>query len=193
MVECLRQLLENMPTAYNFNPRTQGFTLIESMTVLAIMGILASLALPSFRSFLTKTRIESQVSELTTDFLYARSEAATRSKWITICPSADGSTCSTASTDWIKGSIIFVDTDQDGNRQSTELLIRARSITPSSSLSVTVTGFTNTTSLTYNPYGSLLPLGNQGAFKLCDSTSSSGKTVTLNVNGSPIVSKVSCP
>ncbi len=182
-----------MPTAHYSSPSTHGFTLIEAMVVLSLVGILASLALPSFRSFLTKTRIDSQAAELATDFLYARSEAATRSKWIALCPSTDGSSCSVDSDDWIKGSIIFVDVNQDGTRQDTELLIKTRNNTPPGSLSVTVTNFNNNTSLTYNAYGGLQPLGDQGTFKFCDSTSELGKKVTLNVNGSPIVSKVSCP
>jgi type IV fimbrial biogenesis protein FimT len=58
--------------------RAHGVTLIELMTVIAIMAILLAVAVPSFSSFLSKRRVENALTELTTDLQFARSEAAQR-------------------------------------------------------------------------------------------------------------------
>jgi len=46
--------------------KDQGFTLIELMIVVAVMGILASLAIPSYQGFVAKTQVGLVVSELDT-------------------------------------------------------------------------------------------------------------------------------
>lgn len=55
-----------------------GFTAIELMVVLALIGILVAVAAPSFTDFFARKRVESVTSELGTDLQYARSEAVAR-------------------------------------------------------------------------------------------------------------------
>jgi type IV fimbrial biogenesis protein FimT len=56
----------------------RGVTMIEACITLAIVGILAGSALPSFKDSLDKRKVEGISSEVGTDLRYARSEAVAR-------------------------------------------------------------------------------------------------------------------
>lgn len=43
----------------------RGFTLIETMLLLAVLGILAAIALPSYQSYILKSRAKSAAADLT--------------------------------------------------------------------------------------------------------------------------------
>jgi type IV fimbrial biogenesis protein FimT len=57
---------------------TQGLTLVELLTVIAIVVVLLALAVPSFVSFIARQRVNSITNELVHDMQYARSEAMQR-------------------------------------------------------------------------------------------------------------------
>lgn len=57
-----------------------GFTLLETMIVVAIMGILASLAVPSYQDILERNRLKQAVEALKSDLQFARAEAIKQSK-----------------------------------------------------------------------------------------------------------------
>ena len=66
--------------------RLSGFTLIELMMTMVIVGILVTLAAPSFNNFVLKSRVNSAATELQMSLLLARSEAAKRNSGVTITP-----------------------------------------------------------------------------------------------------------
>ncbi|MBN8480628.1 MAG: GspH/FimT family pseudopilin [Xanthomonadales bacterium] len=91
----------------------RGFTLIELLVTISIMAILAAIAFPSFSYSLRNNRVGTQTNELLAALNYARNEAVTRGRGVTIC-AADTSTgamptdCGSAS-DWKTGWMVFLD------------------------------------------------------------------------------------
>jgi type IV fimbrial biogenesis protein FimT len=62
----------------------RGVTMIEACITLAIAGILAGSALPSFTESLDKRKVEGISSEVGTDLRYARSEAVARNTGVRV-------------------------------------------------------------------------------------------------------------
>jgi len=85
-----------------------GFTLIELLVTLAVVAIALSLAVPGFAAFIRDQRATGQANDLLVSLTFARSEAIKRGAPITVCASADGSTCA-GNSDWEAGWILFVD------------------------------------------------------------------------------------
>lgn len=81
--------------------RVAGFTLIELMVTLAVVGILAAVAAPAMLSLINGNRLTGTASELTASLQLARSEAVRRSSRVTICGSSDGATCGADWSRWI--------------------------------------------------------------------------------------------
>lgn len=57
---------------------SKGFTLIETMVIVALIGVLAGLTIPSFANYLQRQKVIGARAELMTDLQYARSIAIAR-------------------------------------------------------------------------------------------------------------------
>lgn len=64
--------------------RQRGLTIIELMTVLGVIAILAVIAFPSFNNLIAKRRVEGVFSEMHTDMQLARSEAIARNRAVRV-------------------------------------------------------------------------------------------------------------
>ena len=97
---------------------SHGFTLIELLVSLTVAGILFSIAIPAFNSFVQNDRDVGQVNSLVMSLNYARSEAVKRASanGITFCPSVDGVNCDLAPGPWSEGWIVTYLDPVNGNQ-----------------------------------------------------------------------------
>jgi len=65
-------------------PHQRGFTAIEMMVVVALIGVILALGMPSFLSMFDRKRMENVANELSLDLQYARSEAVARNANVTV-------------------------------------------------------------------------------------------------------------
>jgi len=97
-----------------------GFSVVELLVTLVLIAISVSLALPSLQQFSANNQVQSASSSIVSGLNMARFNAITTGEETTICPSADGSSCSEDS--WGDGWIVFTDEDGDGAADEVELV-----------------------------------------------------------------------
>ena len=92
-----------------------GFSLLEMLVALAVLGVLLTVAAPSFRSMWSSVRM----SAVTNDFLAAlhltRSSAIRLNRSVVMCVSGDAQSCD-QNADWHAGWMVFVDLNNNGRR-----------------------------------------------------------------------------
>jgi len=98
---------------YSNSNAQRGFSLMELMFTITVLGILLGVAVPNFLEIVRNNRLVSQNNEFIGSLNLARSEALKRSGSVSVCASADQATCS-GSTNWTTGWIVFNDVTGNG-------------------------------------------------------------------------------
>lgn len=89
----------------------KGFTLIELMVAVAILGLTTMIAIPSMSEWVVQMRIDNEISSLHRLVNTARNSAINLEQPVTLCPLKDNS----CTTDWEGELTVFIDLDNDGN------------------------------------------------------------------------------
>ena len=181
-----------------------GFTLVELVITMAVLAIVLSMAVPSFKDMIANSRSTSLASELSAAVNFARSEAVKRVKRVTICPSSNGTSCLTSS-DWAKGWLVFVDkAASDSAAVEVETVLKYwDKLNPKTvaSLKKGVPGVPGVAVeyLRFNPRGMLARAGasdgDQRFFEMyiTGCKGESGRKILIGLSGMVSTSKISCP
>lgn len=139
-----------------------GFTAIEILVVIAILGVLAALAGPSFTPLIERWRVRQAVENMTSTIYYARSEAVKRGGRITVLKNTLTSECPQATTaqEWSCGWRVFIDTNDNGTQQATEETIQTFPI--SSGVNVNNRSINGQDRFKVDRWGQINGLGAQG-------------------------------
>jgi type IV fimbrial biogenesis protein FimT len=138
--------------------KARGFTLIEMMVAIAIMGIILAIGVPNFIEFVADQRVRAAASDIVSDVNLARAESLKTQRRVVMAragSTAAGTGCApSGGTSWSNGWCIFVDNNKDGVYAATDGDVVIRSFEGYSgrlTLCTSVTDFAN--SLTFRPDG----------------------------------------
>ncbi len=102
----------------------RGFTAIELMIVVAILGILAALAAPSFTETVKRYRVTSVRDDMTAAIQWARSEAIRRRVQVGFVRTATCAAPLATVDDWDCGWDAFIDANRSGAFDAGDTLLR---------------------------------------------------------------------
>ena len=159
----------------------RGFTVIELLVTLIVLGIVVSLGVPSLRNMVLDMRLSAATNDLLTFFNYARSEAARRGARVTMCISSDQATCATAGTDWGAGAVAFLDSDGNGQVNGAEVIVRVLDPRGDGVTITATTAFSTNYYFYYRPSGASNSLG---TLRVCRS-GRNARDVAINAVGRP--------
>jgi len=159
-----------------------GFTIIEVMMVVAIVGILAALAIPVSTTMSANNDANTLTAQVSASLKLAKSEALARNLNVNVCAmsAANTYTCNNTAANWQFGWMVV---DSSGNP--------IKVFTPSNSQAITVNPAAN---LIYNSFG-LVPTAAAApiVFTIKPTGCSKGYSISINTGGLPTSTLLTCP
>lgn len=155
-----------------------GFSLMELMIVIAILGVLSALALPAYNDLIKDNCLTANATTLVTSLHFSRSEASKRQRGIQLLAiGTDGG------NEWGGGWSIQDNVAPGGGG----LVLQVDATTCSG---VTMDDTIGRTNYIYFPTGFI---NTPGVIVLCDDrTGEQGRRVSINATGRPNVSRFTC-
>lgn len=102
-----------------------GFTLIETMVVIAIIAIIATFSVSSFKNWIDESNARAAFSKIRSTLVLARMESIKHGGWIRLCGSSNGDICDGTI---VNGWILYHDENSNDTFDSTDTAIHKESI-----------------------------------------------------------------
>lgn len=183
-----------------FSTNQGGLTLIELMAALAVAAVLLTLAVPSFKTLMEKSRLTTVTNDFVAAVNLARSEAIKRDVTVIMCRSGDPTATSpvcggtgSSSHNWSSGWILYATNgsnvaERDYN-SATDVLIQRGS---AAATGVTIkSNDAGNSWLTFHSDGTLQESGN-ATYAVCDENKeATGRLITILRTGRPAISTTS--
>lgn len=161
--------------------KDRGFTMIELIITVLILGILTTMALPSFRNFIASQRIKSASFDLMSMVSLARSEAIKRNTNVTVTP---------AGGNWQNGWTVAAGANTLGTQNAlTGLTIDCWVGAASTACPANIT-YANNGRL--DPVSSPSPFPSFRIFNVIDTTSANTRCINIDLSGRPNSKKGNC-
>jgi type IV fimbrial biogenesis protein FimT len=161
----------------------KGFSLIECMTVLAVLAILLVMAAPSFAGVAKSADLRAARDTYFAAVQMARTSAITSRRQVVLCASVDLSHCSQGSSQSSNQFIVFVDHNQDG-----VLGARDRLLTTGQARDVSVTS--SRQRVLFQPSGAAA--GYNQTMKFCQPGNVSGLSIVISNAGRTRMASAHC-
>ncbi|WP_263258810.1 GspH/FimT family pseudopilin [Pseudomonas oryzihabitans] len=155
--------------------RLSGFTLIEVLVVIALLGIVTALVAPGFASLVQSNRVQAAAGELQRALYYARSEAMSRGVNVVVTTDPEDA------NGWM--GALRITTAKTVVLPNAEVLRQYSGGLGNGVNGTGAVGGTPLTSLTFQPNGSL-KLSGEATIRVCATNAlTRGKQFTLNQGG----------
>jgi len=159
-----------------------GVTLIELLVTMAILALLLTSLAPAFHHLEQRRRIAGVSREFLSTLMLTRQAAIERSQRVTLCPSADGTTC-LPEGQWHRGWLVFADLDRDREHDSGESVVSSHGRLDG----VTLTSSRWRRRISFKPLGTAG--GSNATFTLCAGGEADPRAIVLSRLGRARVSE----
>ena len=192
----LRQHRKKHPLLKKHNKQTNqsGFSLIEMMIVLVLIGVITALAAPSFQESINNNRLVTKSNDMVVAISIGRQMAVSRGQTVFLCHSLDADTntpsCGGAGSDWETGVLVYsvpfgtrVNTPRDYN-SSIDTLIRQIDL-DGERFAITITATNATDHFGFTNNGLLMGTTGVLSLAVCDNRTNEnvGKTIRVTTAG----------
>lgn len=163
----------------------KGFTLLELVIIIVILGLTMAFAAPGLGEMISNNRLSSSASDLAAAMQFAKAESAARVNPVSLCKKNAAGTACVAGGDWQQGWIVFSDLNGDAAVDGGDtVLLNHEALDPRITFGGTA-GVAN--SITFRPSGTTTVTGTE-VLIICDDRGyidrSMGILVTITGRGS---------